>query len=71
MADEPKKKHHTSTAVKLRYNRKMYSQISCLLPKQLVADFKAACKERGDPQARIIRRALEDYIHSGSEEKVQ
>lgn len=70
MADEPKKKHHTSTAVKLRYNRKMYSQISCLLPKQLVADFKATCKEHGDPQAQVIRRALEEYIKSKAE-KVQ
>lgn len=65
MAEEPKKKgHYTSTAAKLRYNRKAYSQVTCLLPKQLVSDFKAKCKENGDVQARIIRRALEDYLKS-------
>lgn len=55
-------KHHTSTAVKYRYNRKMYTQIGCLLPKQLVADFKARCKENNDTQAQIIRKAIEDYL---------
>lgn len=61
---EGKKKHTTSTAVKYRYNQKTYSQIACLLPKQLVADFKAKCKENGEPQARVIRRALEEYLKS-------
>ena len=57
-----KRSHPTSTAAKYRYNKKMYTQVSCLLPKQLVADFKARCKENGDAQARIIRKAIEDYL---------
>lgn len=63
MADEVKKKaHYTSTAAKYRYNQKTYAQVTCLLPKQLVADFKAKCKEKGDTQAQIIRSAIEAYL---------
>lgn len=63
MSEEPKKRsHYTSTAAKYRYNSKTYSQIGCLLPKQLVADFKAKCKRNGDAQAQILRRAVEEYL---------
>lgn len=52
----------TSTEVKNRWNAKHYSQIGVQLPKKLVADFKAKCKENGVSQSSIIRKAIEKYL---------
>lgn len=52
----------TSWKVKDRYNRKVYGQIYCLLPKDLVADFKEKCREEGTSQASVIKEAIEKYL---------
>ena len=52
----------TSSEVKNRYNAKNYDRIGVLLPKELVAAFKAKCIEKGIPQAQVIRRAIEDFL---------
>lgn len=62
MTDEANRKTKTSTAVKRRYNNKMYSQIKFELPKELVAQFKDSCKANGVSQASVIKKAMEDYI---------
>lgn len=57
-----KRKTRTSTAVKQRYNEKVYDVISVRIPKELAAQFKEKCAERGDSQAGIIKQAIADYI---------
>ncbi len=62
---KPKRKTHTSTAVKARYNSKVYSHITVQLPKELVAAFKEKCAAEGVSQAGIIKSAIEEYIDKG------
>ncbi len=57
-----KRKSNTSSEVKRRYNNKVYSRIVAELPKDLVADFKAACKERGVSQASVLKKAIEEFL---------
>lgn len=59
---EEKRKTHTSSAVKRRYNNKVYSTIAVQLPKELVAEFKSLCKVNGDSQASIVKKSIEQYI---------
>ena len=51
MAEE-KRKTKTSTAVKTRYNEKVYDVIS----------FREKCTAEGIPQAQIIKKAIEDFL---------
>lgn len=53
---ETKRKTKTSTAVKTRYNEKVYDIISARVPKDLAADFREKCAAEGIPQAQIIKR---------------
>lgn len=64
MSETEKKprKTHTSTAVKARYNDKVYEQIAVRIPKELAAQFKEKCQREGDSQAGIIKKAIEDYL---------
>ena len=57
-----KRKTKTATAVKTRYNNKVYDVISVRLPKDLVAEFKEKCTEKGIPQAQVIRAAVESFL---------
>lgn len=59
---EAKRKTKTSSAVKQRYNKKVYDTISIRVPKALAADFKAKCIAEGIPQAQIIKKAIEDFL---------
>ena len=52
----------TSTAVKRRYNEKVYTLLAAQLPKELVAEFKEKCRSEGVSQASIIKQAIADYI---------
>ena len=61
MAEE-KRKTKTSTAVKTRYNEKVYDVISARVPKELAAAFKAKCAAEGIPQAQIIKKVIEDFL---------
>lgn len=60
--ETPKRKTHTSTAVKQRYNEKVYSVVSVKLPKDLVAQFKEKCKVEGVSQAQIVKKAIEEFL---------
>ena len=57
-----KRKTHTSTAVKARYNKKAYDQIAIRVPKETAETFKAKCAAEGIPQAQIIKKAIEEFI---------
>lgn len=59
---ETKRKTKTSSAVKQRYNEKVYDNISARVPKDLAAAFKKKCVEEGIPQAQIIKQAIEDFL---------
>ena len=61
MAEE-KRKTHTSTAVKARYNAKVYDTVRAQLPKELVAAFKAKCTERGVSQAQVLKDAIQKFL---------
>lgn len=60
MAD---RKSTTSTAVKARYNNKVYDVISVRVPKEMAAAFKLKCSETGIAQAQIIKNAIEDFLN--------
>lgn len=57
-----KRKTHTSTAVKSRYNKKAYDRITVSVPKEMAEAFKTKCTAEGIPQAQIIKKAIEEYI---------
>lgn len=59
---ETRRKTKTSTAVKRRYNEKMYTMIAASVPKELAAAFKEKCAAEGIPQAQIIKRAIEQFL---------
>lgn len=69
MEKATKRKTHTSTEVKRRYNVKVYSRVFADLPKDLVAKFKEAAAKNGDTTASVLRNALEQYIEN-SEGKI-
>lgn len=57
-----KRKTHTSTAVKRRYNEKTYTLISTSVPKDKAAAFKGKCAAMGIPQAQVIKRAIDKFL---------
>lgn len=59
---DEKRKTHTSTEVKARYNKKVYTAVGYQLPKELVAAFKEKCAAEGISQAQVIKKAMEDFI---------
>lgn len=60
---EGKRKTHTSTEVKRRYNEKTYTVISASVPKETAAAFKDKCAAEGISQAQIIKKAIEDFLN--------
>lgn len=59
---DEKRKTHTSTEVKARYNKKVYTAVGYQLPKELVAAFKEKCAAEGISQAQVIKKAMEDFL---------
>lgn len=59
---EEKRKTHTSSAVKRRYNAKTYGSVSVMLPKDLVAAFKEKCRQEGVSQAQVVKEAVERFM---------
>ena len=59
---EAKRKTKTSSAVKNRYNSKVYAAVSCQLPKDLVHRFKEKCAAEGISQTQIVRKAIEEFL---------
>lgn len=61
---EETKKPRTSSAVKRKYNSKVYATVTAQLPKELVAEFKAKCARDGVSQASVIKDAIEMFLQS-------
>lgn len=59
---DTKRKTKTSSAVKQRYNEKVYDVISARIPKDLAAAFKEKCTANGVSQAQIIKAAIEAFL---------
>lgn len=62
MEQTPKRKTHTSTAVKSRYNAKVYDKIQFSAPKDLAKEFKEKCAQNGDSMASIFKNAMQAYL---------
>lgn len=62
MEGEGRKKPRTSSAVKNRYNKKVYDSIIVRVPKEMAAAFKEKCAATGTPQAQVIKRAIEAFL---------
>ena len=62
MNEKPKRKTKTSTQVKARYNKKMYTRVYADLPNELFADFKISTNENGVSMASIVRAAIKNYL---------
>ncbi len=60
--DSPKRKTHTSTAVKRRYNEKNYTVISYSEDKEIAAEFRRRCAELGVPQAQVFKQAVREFL---------
>lgn len=60
--EKPKRKTYTSSAVKNRYKKKMYTRILADLPKDMVAEFKELAAANGTTISAIMREAVERYI---------
>lgn len=60
--EETKRKTKTSTAVKQRYNEKVYDVISIRVPKETAKQFKEKCAAENVPQAQVIKKAIEEFL---------
>ena len=60
--EKPKRKTHTSSAVKNRYKKKVYTRILADLPKDMVAEFKELTAANGTTVSAVMREAVEKYI---------
>lgn len=58
-----KRKTTTSSAVKNRYNAKVYDRIVACVPKDLAEAFKAKCAAEGISQAQVIKQAIEAFLN--------
>ena len=62
MADTETRKTKTSSAVKNRYNAKVYGQIAIKIPKDTVGAFKEKCAEKGVSQASVLTEAIKAFL---------
>ena len=63
MADEkPKRKTHTSSAVKDRYNAKAYDDLRLRVPKGKKADLQEHAAGRGESLNGFLNRAIDSQI---------
>lgn len=64
MAEEKKRKTHTSTAVKRRYNKKVYRSVTIQLRKELVAEWELELQKDNIAKAEFVRNAINQYLDS-------
>lgn len=62
MATEKKKKTHTSTEVKNRYNKKTYTRISLSVKNDIAEKYKAKCKEKNIPYVAPLHEAINNFL---------
>ena len=61
--EQQKRKTKTSSAVKNRYNSKVYDSIIVRVPKETAKAFKAKCAAENIPHAQIIKKAIADFLN--------
>ena len=59
---ETKRKTHTSTQVKQRYNDKVYTAMTFRVPKELATEFKQICIDNNISQAQIVKDAMAELV---------
>lgn len=59
---ENKRKTHTSTEVKARYNKKTYTRFSLSVKNDIAEKYKAKCKEKNIPYVAPIHKAINDFL---------
>ena len=57
-----KRKNHTSTEVKRKYNEKTYGRIEVKERKEIVVAFKAKCEAEGISQQQVLKEAIHDFL---------
>ena len=62
MQDKPKRKTHTSSEVKARYNAKTYDRIQINVRKDKAAAYKAKCDELGITYSEPLHKAIDDLL---------
>ena len=58
-----KRKTHTSTAVKNRYNAKTYDQIVVKVRKEKAAAYKAKCDKLGITYSEPLHKAIDEILN--------
>ena len=56
------------TDVKKRYNEKVYTRLTYMLPKDLTEAFKEKCARTGISQRSIIQEAMEEFLKDPMDE---
>lgn len=59
---KPKRKTHTSTAVKNRYNKKTYTKFSVAVRKDIAEKYKSKCDELGMTYSQLIHETISNFI---------
>ena len=59
---KPKRKTHTSSAVKYRYNKKTYTRIVLDVRNEQATAYKERCDALGIPYTGPLRQAIEDFM---------
>lgn len=59
---EEKRKTHTSSAVKMRYNKKTYDRITLEVRKEVAEKYKAKCKEKGITYSEPLHNAIKAFL---------
>ncbi|MBQ3071958.1 MAG: CopG family transcriptional regulator [Oscillospiraceae bacterium] len=62
-----KRKTKTTSAVKNRYNQKVYDVISVRVPKAEAEAFREKCNAEGIPQAQVIKEAIRAFLNNAAE----
>ena len=62
--EKPKRKTHTSTAVKQRYNAKAYDNINLVVKKGRKDELKAEAEKRGKSLNGFITECIESFLRS-------
>ena len=61
--EKPRRKTHTSSAVKARYNAKTYDQINIRVKKDTAAAYKSKCDAEGIPYTAPLHKAIEEFLN--------
>jgi hypothetical protein len=59
---KPKRKTHTSSAVKNRYNQKTYTPIVVSVKKDIATAYKSKCDALGITYSEPLHKAIEDFL---------